>query len=190
MNPVQELEEVVKWQDFVKAVQLETGINDITKLNILFPYLAVFGTDKRVTLHSFSNTVRWCGHFFVADRAERIFSEIEALNREIWFHGCIDQLETEGRLHFQPPGSFLIRLSSTKPDYPFTLSLKQRHLRIKRTLNQENFPSFFLPIVDPITGKIQDIAYPTLPDLVKGVRKALELTVGCPKVPASDGYQR
>jgi hypothetical protein len=163
------LEEVVGWSEFIRAVQVETEIKDIAnKVSPLFPYLAVVGSDKRVSIHSFSNTVRWCGYFFVADRAEQVLSEVGMLTRESWFHGCIDQLETE---------------------YPFTLSLKQRHLRIKKTLDQQLQPLFYLPIFDPITGQTKDNAYPTVRELVKGVSKVLELTVACPKVSALDAYQ-
>lgn len=187
-QPSQELEEFVKWPDFVNVLKKETGITDGAKFEILYPYLAVFASDKRVTIHSFSNTLLWFGYFFVPDRAEKALTEVEAVLKEPWFHGSIDQLEAEGRLHFQPAGSFLIRMSRTKANYPFTLSLKQRHLRIKKTLNAQSYPLFFLPILDPITGKTQSVAYPSLRDLVYGVWNVLGLTVGCPKMPAPDGY--
>jgi len=187
-QPTKELEEFVKWPDFVKVLQIETKVHDSSKFDVLYPYLAVFASDKRVTIHSFSNTLMWFGYFFVPERAEHCLNDVHNLLRESWFHGSIDQLEAEGRLHFQPTGSFLIRMSKTKADYPFTLSLKQRHLRIKKTMSPTGTPLFYLPILDPITGKTQDVAYKSLRDLVHGVWHVLGLTVGCPKMPAPDGY--
>lgn len=55
-------------------------------------------------------------------------------------------------------------------------------------LDAQSYPLFFLPILDPITGKTQSVAYPSLRDLVYGVWNVLGLTVGCPKMPAPDGY--
>lgn len=41
-QPSQELEEFVKWPDFVNVLKKETGITDGAKFEILYPYLGTF----------------------------------------------------------------------------------------------------------------------------------------------------
>jgi hypothetical protein len=155
-----ELEDVVRWPAFVKVLKEETGIVDESKFSVLFDYLgivvcfsfltveAVFGSDRRVTIHSFAHTVLWFGYFFIAEKAESCLQSAVEITQEAWFHGGIDQLEAEGRnshqilllriylgrLRLRPTGTFLVRLSRTKVEYPFTLSLTQCHLRIKKEI--------------------------------------------------------
>lgn len=108
--PQKELEDVIRWPTFVKALKEETGIMDESKFAVLFNYLgthsthlyfsyppAVFGSDRRVTIHSFAHTLQWFGYFFTAEKALECLEKAQAITQESWFHSGIDQLEAEGK---------------------------------------------------------------------------------------------
>lgn len=51
-----------------------------------------------------------------------------------WFHADISKDEAEKRLLHRPEGTFLVRLSTTTPEYPFTISMiNSQHRRISHT---------------------------------------------------------
>lgn len=84
-------------------------------------------------MHSFHTAINWFGPFFLREKVEESLFQINRLLSKQWFHGSIDQSEADGRLAGHSVGTFLVRLSRTYPEYPFTLSLtNQRHLRIRK----------------------------------------------------------
>eukprot|EP01127_Copromyxa_protea_P020928 TRINITY_DN7069_c0_g1_i1.p1 TRINITY_DN7069_c0_g1~~TRINITY_DN7069_c0_g1_i1.p1 ORF type:complete len:562 (+),score=85.34 TRINITY_DN7069_c0_g1_i1:30-1715(+) len=178
LEPHNDLEDIIRWPAFIKVLKEETGISDESKFNVLYNYLAVFGSDRRVTIHSFAHTIQWFGYFFVAEKAEECLQKAQAITQEGWFHGGIDQLEAEGRLRLHPPGTFLVRLSRTKVEYPFTLSLTQCHLRIRKEIGATGEEVF----------TIQEHSFPSLHSLVENIREILHLTGPCPRGPAPSAY--
>lgn len=138
--------------DFSNALALETGLDRI-KFEMLKAYLGIdivfvsmtlflpavqIGTEFRVTPKQFNFSIRWFDYFFVRSEAVRTMDKIRNLLAKPWFHGMIDQKESDGRLSGQPNGTFLVRLSTTLPEFPFTLSLpQQRHVRLRKERGTE-----------------------------------------------------
>ena len=155
--------------------------NFITKIN-----LAEKSIDESkfiVTMAKFDTVATWFGNFFTpGPEAWRFLEEIRVLVDKEWFHGEIERDQSEKRLLHRPDGSFLVRLSSTTPECPFTLSLpKGHHRRIKH-----------LPGSD-YSFKGSSIKYNSIIDLVENCRDevAIQLRVPCPKsvINAEYGYK-
>jgi len=180
-SPQQDLEEVVRWRDFNTALSHTTGITDKSRFEILNPFLANYGSDRRVTIADFNQAIYWLGDFFVQEKAEETLHEITSLITKPWFHGFIDQHEADGRLSKQISGTFLVRLSKTYPWYPFTLSLPaKKHLRIKKIDGE-----FSIDIKNYTTK------HKTIIDLIEGIRNSFNppLTAPCPQTPAPPAYE-
>jgi len=180
-SPQQDLEEVVRWREFSEALSIAT-LKDKSRFDVLYPYLATFGSEKRVIITEFNQAIHWFGYFFVQESAEETLQEIVALMTKPWFHGLIDQHEADGRLSKQAPGTYLLRLSKTFPWYPFTLSLtakKCMHLRVKKSEGE-----FSIDIKNYTTK------HPTVIDLIEGIRNSFNppLTIACPQTPAPYAY--
>jgi len=75
-----------------------------------------------VTLERFSQILQWFGPFFLPKEAPSILSDINELSSKLWFHGDIPKDTAEKRLFKRDSGTFLLRLSTTHPNYPFTIS--------------------------------------------------------------------
>lgn len=129
-------------------------------------------------MHAFNRTVNWFGLFFAADRAQSVLDEAGEICRADWFHGGIEKGEAEGRLQSESEGAFLVRLSRTVIDCPFTLSIAHgRHIRITRE-DHEGRLTYALVAQRESPAKTR---YSSLSMLVEGVKKELRLTAPCPK---------
>jgi len=188
--PKQELQEVISWKDFSNNLALFTGLRPDEKslFEILYPYIVStgegFDRDGKVILQSFQNCINWFGSGFLRD-ARNELGKIKTLINKQWFHGLIDQIEANGRLSLQGNRSFLVRLSKTLAEFPYTLSLnidgQQRHLRIKKDKDFLTEDSVFL-----VVG--HENAYYNLIELIEGISKIIGLKTPCPKKPAEDMY--
>jgi len=185
-----ELQEVVHWKDFTTNLCLSSGKSpeEKSRYEVLHPFLVSSGEglDKegKVTLQSFQNCINWFGSGFLRDPVKEL-EKIKILIIKQWFHGLIDQKEANGRLSFQGNRSFLVRLSKTLAEYPFTLSMnvdgQQRHLRIKKDKDFITEGDVFL-----VVG--HENAYYNLIELIEGISPILGLKSPCPKKPAEDMY--
>jgi len=89
------------------------------------------------------------------------------------------------RLHDQSSGTFLVRLSTTFAEYPFTISLiKKQHKRIKRVVSKSDGSiRFSIMLNDQKTMR----TYDTVTALIEGVAKDLNLKKPCPQPDTEDG---
>jgi len=189
LAPKQELQEVVGWRDFTSSLCLATGIKPELRhqFELLFPYLGSSGegSDGKVTLSSFNAAINWFGVDFFQQPPSQSLEKIKVLTSKAWFHGTIDQKEANGRLVTQQNGAFLVRLSKTLAEFPFTLSLnlggQQRHLRIKKDKDFMSGADVFL-----VAG--HENAYFSLIELIEGIGDSIGLKVPCSKKPAEDMY--
>lgn len=162
-------------------------------------FTAVFGSHRRVTLHSFNRVVNWFGPFFEEEFARDIVEAVDLLHETAWFHGDISKNAAETALSGKSKGTFLVRLSRTVPDNPFTLSVQGPfHYRIKRHFG---IPHYFLSFQivhwqdgdvsilarDPVSGEKTEQMFSSLPLLIEGIRETLRLTVACSKQEVFDG---
>jgi len=179
--PSQELIENVTWKAFCEALCDTTGTKDPSAFDVLIPYLAVHGSEKLVSMHQFNTATGWFGDFYLKEKSEATMKEIKSLIQKAWFHGLIDQGEANGRLQNKRDGVFLVRLSITLREYPYTLSLsQQRHFRIRKTKGPTGKPQ--------LTMTNHDGVYERLVDLILGVTPILHLTEACPNKPADNPY--
>jgi len=164
--PKQQLQEEVDWKDFATVCAQETGLEKI-KFEMLKPYLVVTSdSDLRVTIRQFNYAVRWFDYFFVKSEAAQTMEKIRILLSRPWFHGMIDQKESDGRLRKQPDGTFLVRLSTTMPEFPFTLSLpQQRHIRLRKDREKNSVP---ILSVTNVTA-----TWPDLLEMIQGIMAPL-----------------
>jgi len=181
LRPKNQLQEEIDWKDFTAALAQETG-QDRVKFELLKPYLGIqSGADWKVIIRQFNYSVRWFDYFFVRPLAAKTLETIRTLLSKPWFHGMIDQKESDGRLSTTPQGTFLVRLSTTMPEFPFTLSLpQQRHVRLRKERGQNGIPVF---TVSNVTT-----TWPDLLSMIEGIRVPLGLVKPCPKTPAKDAY--
>ena len=156
LYPRQELLEQLSWNDFIvnlqKTLQPQTHVpnfqrDTFRKLKELLAEQSIDESKFIVTMQKFNNIATSFGNFYTpCDEAWRVLEEIRLLIQKDWFHGEIDRglyffflltsnllinlLElAEKRLQNRSEGSFLVRLSFTTPEYPFTISLPKGHHR-------------------------------------------------------------
>mmetsp|Transcript_4789 Transcript_4789/g.6690 ORF Transcript_4789/g.6690 Transcript_4789/m.6690 type:complete len:664 (+) Transcript_4789:78-2069(+) len=167
-------------EDDKKLVVPKPQVNPDTwkKLKDLLAEKSVDQSQSVITLNRFSQSIIWFGCFFLpVPRSFKVLSEIRALMDKEWFHGDISKEEAERRLLQRPHGTFLMRLSTTTPEFPFTISmLDNQHRRIQFNVTQEAY-SF----------KGSKHSYPTLVDLVENCKDSdiADLRYACPKTSLS-----
>jgi hypothetical protein len=84
----------------------------------------------------------------------------------------------ENLLKGKEPGTYLVRLSTTYSNCPFTLSIAERqHRRIHKVQNPDGSATFSITLPDKKTVK----SFSSLIALIEGVAKAFKLTTPCPK---------
>ena len=77
---------------------------------------------NKITMAHFSRLYKWFGPWFKFDESRDIIQKIIELTRKDWFHGFISKDTAMCRLNNRSLGTFLIRLSDTNPEYPFTIT--------------------------------------------------------------------
>jgi len=175
LEPKQELQDKVSWRDFTRALSRSTKIKDKTRFN---PLKELLVNDKsEVTIQQFNNNIIWFGEFFKAEVAKDYIAEITEIVKQPWFHGDIDKGTAESRLDFRKVGTFLVRLSTTMPQYPYTISMiKKVHKRIKRTQKADGTVQFSIA-----TNKKGVKTFDSLITLIQGCSKDLHLKIACTK---------
>jgi len=150
--PKQSLTESVPWRDFAKvlAETLRLPTSDFEKLKVLLASKpeGSLHDEYVVTLERFSQILQWFGPFFILKEAPTILAQINELSSKQWFHGDISKDIAEKRLFKREPGTFLIRLSLTHPNFPFTISKfgSDRVYQHKRIRHLPDTHTFSVPV--------------------------------------------
>jgi len=178
-----ELEESVSWKS------LKVSFSDISKIDKdefekFYPLLV--NEEPKVTIDSFNNFINWFGSDFILpqNRCHEAFKEIQTVISKNWFHGYIEQREANSRLALHPEdGTYLIRLSTTQKEHPFTISMnmagKPVHIRIKKT-EEEGVTHY------GIIG--HSGSFRCLVELVDSLIEPLRLVKPCPNTSSSVRY--
>jgi hypothetical protein len=115
-----------------KEVKHELHPDTFRALKEILAEKSIDGSKFIVKMSRFNQVTMWFGPFFVMhEQVWTILEEIHIVWSKDWFHGDISKEEAEKRLMHRVSGTFLIRLSTTTPDYPFTISMVgNQHRRI------------------------------------------------------------
>eukprot|EP01120_Amphizonella_sp_Union-15-10_P008947 TRINITY_DN3303_c0_g1_i1.p1 TRINITY_DN3303_c0_g1~~TRINITY_DN3303_c0_g1_i1.p1 ORF type:complete len:610 (-),score=109.22 TRINITY_DN3303_c0_g1_i1:80-1909(-) len=191
----QDLEDLVPWSEFgttlARCIGWDRGqISRDLDLEQLRPFLCfVEEQDAKKTIHTkttdsvsldhFDKVVQWFGPFFLPEIAADVLRTIHRLNQSSWFHGFISKEEALRRLETRPLGTYLLRLSTTSPGRPYTLSvITQTDISHRRIAHNKHGDPFVINISS------QDYQFPSLFSLIEGCRGLLKLANPCPKTPA------
>jgi len=178
-----ELEEIVAWKYFHAALADVSGIEK-HEFEIFFKYLT--NSDQNVSLDSFNLFVNWFGSdFFSPQTCRDALTQIQKLISRPWFHGLIEQSEANARLAIHPEGTYLVRLSKTHMEYPFTLSInlfgnKPQHVRIRKSEAGDD-------ILYSVAG--HKGAYKLLVDLLEAIIDPFNLKNACPNITSVSAYE-
>lgn len=113
----------------------------------------------------------------------KLTTQVRKIVSAEYFHGEIEKDKAEARLNKKEKGTFLLRLSTTFPEYPFTLSMiNQQHKRIKK--KEENGVTTFSIALD---GKIIK-SFGSVSELIAGVTDDLHLIIPCPQNDEDNPY--
>eukprot|EP01119_Soliformovum_irregulare_P015226 TRINITY_DN4258_c0_g1_i1.p1 TRINITY_DN4258_c0_g1~~TRINITY_DN4258_c0_g1_i1.p1 ORF type:complete len:650 (+),score=190.66 TRINITY_DN4258_c0_g1_i1:37-1986(+) len=183
-----ELQESVPWSEFLSKLEsdLESQKPSPDTFRKLKGLLATKTVDDQfvVTMDKFNLLNAWFGEFYLPNaQSLAALEEIRSLMSQDWFHGDISKREAESRLQQRCAGTFLVRLSSTDPQYPFTISMiGNQHRRVSHTHGGNS--SF----------KGSTRQYASVVDLVQNCSDqalAASMQFACPKSiidPATSGY--
>jgi len=118
--------------------------------------------DHIVSMERFGKILEYFGPL-----QEGFLDNIRGMLSQKWFHGELDTADAAARLNQQPPGSFLVRFSSTNPGC-FTTSqvIADGSIRHQRVQNQPGKGFLF-----------QNVLYPRLEELVASTFNA---ALACP----------
>jgi len=144
LAPKQELRESIPWPEFMQRLQVEVVFkagptppeyhpDTFKTLKGLLGEQSLDSSSYHVTMKRFNEAVNWFGCFFLPlPESLTILDEIRLLMDKDWFHGDISKDVAEKRLANRAEGTFLVRLSITDPEYPYTISMiNNQHRRIK-----------------------------------------------------------
>jgi len=147
------IQEAASWRDFASALVSETSCDPsaLVDLESLFTVHERRDGAPTVTLAHFNQLVLWFGRFFDGEAARAALQLARSLLDEAWFHGAIDRPDAERRLLNRPENTFLMRLSTSKDDHPFTMSvLRQSTLGLvpqhKRVRHVHGSGQYFFPV--------------------------------------------
>jgi hypothetical protein len=146
-----------------------------------------------VTLEKFQQFYVWFGPWFEV-AGNHIIHEINTLTLAPWFHGDISSTEAAARLQNRADGTFLVRLSTSVKQCPFTLSIANsqdptsaQHIRIYRLSYAQAAPGgrYAMEITEKSWRRTQAV-----PDLVEALRLAFAIRDPCPKSKLPPSYKR
>lgn len=173
LQPKNELQDKVSWSEFVRALLRSTKTKDKSKFECLQTVLV---KDGKVHMSRFYLGAVWFGNWFTEEGMEAALKEINIVCQAAWFHGDIEKTTAENRLSNKQSGTFLVRLSTTYPEYPFTISMiKKQHKRIRRSVRTDGTVKFTITSAD--NKSVHN--YSTLSALINGVAKEFNLKYPC-----------
>lgn len=181
LAPKNELQEKVSWSDFVRALLRSTKTKDKHRFDLLQKVLV---KDGKVSMGRFYLGAVWFGNWFAEATMEAAMTELKKIVEAPWFHGDIEKTTAENRLSNKPAGTYLLRLSTTYPEYPFTISMiKKQHKRIRRSLRADGTVKFSITSADQKSVH----SFGSLSALIAGVAKEFNLKTACPVDDELDG---
>jgi len=74
-----------------------------------------------ISMEKFNMATKMFGNFFLPEK-KTVLTEMCKWVKRKWFHGDIDLDTAHARLRNREPGFFIIRLSLSRPGYPFTIT--------------------------------------------------------------------
>jgi len=169
------LEETIPWKFLQAALSDVTGVEK-EAFGFFYDNQHLSNPEHKVTIDTFNQFVIWFGSEFISPKSCRdALVKIKHLTTLPWFHGLIEQSEANARLGQNPEeGTYLVRLSKTHKEHPFTLSMyaygKAQHYRIKKMQAQDGKNYF---TISGHTG------HQTLIELVESLIDPLQLKHPC-----------
>ena len=139
------LSEEVPWPKFsqVLSSKLNLPAQNFTDLKQFLVHVPKGSNEERVAMKTLHQVVQWFGPFYLPQKGPAILTMVSKLTSSQWFHGEISKNTSEDRLRSRDSGTFLVRLSTTNPDCPFTISKNRdgnppfAHKRVKYVAKQE-----------------------------------------------------
>ena len=189
------LRESLVWPDSSAIAAAGGGASlDLTELRNLLAPITDWSIDaataaipeRHVHIETFSHAIRWFGPFYSYTEGPRILALVTEMAKQLWFHGNITKNEAEKRLGGRGEGTFLVRLSTTTPGCPFTISTIRKRddgtffYEHRRVCHEAPGAPFF-PKGSP------DKMFSSLSDLVTSCAE-LRLGDACPDVVEGWGY--
>lgn len=195
--PRQTLFEQVNWLEFSTALSKHIGAD--TKVCSALAWVTKGDTgdpddrEAEMSLTLFAEIHTWFGPFFAKGGVgANITADIAAVVSQLWFHGTLSKTEAELRLNNRDPGTFLVRLSSTTPGCPFTITSmgdngkECRHRRVSRKAQKEGGGLVATTRNGPVEAK-------TLLGFIEDNMGKLGLKTPCtredPKTAYTEGYE-
>eukprot|EP01128_Nolandella_sp_AFSM9_P000197 TRINITY_DN10376_c0_g1_i1.p1 TRINITY_DN10376_c0_g1~~TRINITY_DN10376_c0_g1_i1.p1 ORF type:complete len:622 (-),score=104.24 TRINITY_DN10376_c0_g1_i1:565-2430(-) len=132
-----------------------------------------------VTMFSFDRAVTWFGPFFHLENGKHVLNAMKEFAAAPY--SCtLTQSEAVARLQRRMDGTFLVRLSSTTPGKPLTLSVVTDKTTIDHRRISHHRPGFS---DRSFSTKISNVVYeePTLDLLIQRIKPILKLSVPCPR---------
>jgi len=182
-------EQIVDWSSLSRVIGDYVVVDkNIDKKKLSMQYYALFlllvtnnsktigsRVGDRATIERFGQILDWFGPI---DSQQGMLNKIEAVLKEKWFHGDMDQKESESRLStLSKDGSYLIRFSATARRC-FTLSSKPDastppiHYRVTHKPSVEKF--YFWDDKTKAERPFSD-----LPELISGLSEEKKLLAPC-----------
>ncbi len=145
-------------------------------MKVLSAVLA-FGTDsletRTVNLEQFGKVLNWFGPIHDVTSSVPFLERVRHLVAKSWFHGDIQQKESERLLEGRPDGTFLIRYSNKIPG-TFTITKKQdgctSHQRVSHKIGSGY----------QIKMQANEMTFDSLEQLVEKAGSELNLITCCP----------
>eukprot|EP01119_Soliformovum_irregulare_P025619 TRINITY_DN9544_c0_g1_i1.p1 TRINITY_DN9544_c0_g1~~TRINITY_DN9544_c0_g1_i1.p1 ORF type:complete len:519 (+),score=101.73 TRINITY_DN9544_c0_g1_i1:3-1559(+) len=171
--------EDVPWSDFVQVLASKTQrpTSDFDHLRKILACKSRNGDEQWVvTIQRFGRITGWFGPFFSASKSGEVLKNLNALMMATWFHNDISKEVAENRLYNRPVGTYLIRLSTTHKERPFTISKigSDRQYQHKRVTSLPNGDGFSVPVRN---GGFK--TFKSIQELVESPE--LGLTIPCPQ---------
>jgi serine/threonine protein kinase len=171
----------VPWNTFIrefsKFIGFERYETDRELASIVQCMEVLFVTEESgqqlVTLEHFGKMLDFFGPIRRGGTKNQFLPHLKAIISQNWFHGEISTKEADTRLFNKPPGTFLVRFSSSERGY-FTISQLEkdnqsgglRHVRIKHPPLKDEF-------------SVKDTLYTTLIELIEKESPFLDLKEPC-----------
>eukprot|EP01120_Amphizonella_sp_Union-15-10_P017087 TRINITY_DN9379_c0_g1_i3.p1 TRINITY_DN9379_c0_g1~~TRINITY_DN9379_c0_g1_i3.p1 ORF type:complete len:401 (-),score=43.95 TRINITY_DN9379_c0_g1_i3:112-1314(-) len=173
----------VSFNDFRKRFFEVTTIQSTATLTKCLKTMLAFNRDglEFVSLERFALFLHAFAPHMSSTQIPTLFPAIEDLLASKWFHGYISKEKCEQRLVACKKGTFLVRISTTSPTSPFTIS------KVERTGTEISHHRVYLKesgYCFKFKNKEIEVQGP-LVDLISKAQKVLDLKVDCP---GSDYY--
>ncbi|EDR28602.1 serine/threonine protein kinase, putative [Entamoeba dispar SAW760] len=167
-----DIETTVPVSDFIAALKETHGIKDFDQ------YIAeqVLSDNNEVSTTFFGHLIHLFGVFY---KSKDVFKSMIETIQSDWFFNTFTKDQSQAQLEGRVDGTFLIRISTTDPKYPFTLTKrtngKTTHSRIECVSPSKDKIKFIL------SSKTKVYEASSLKELVDVMRKNNFVKEACPR---------